>query len=96
MRRTKTTTIGEILKEFFARPYVAAKVAEGRLPEYWKVAVGDAAARATTDIKFENHILTVRISSGVIRQELFYRRDTIAERINELAGIKLVNAIIIR
>ena len=39
---------------------------------------------------------TVRISSGVIRQELFYRRDTIAERINELAGIKLVNAIIIR
>ena len=96
MRRTKTTTIGEILKEFFARPYVAAKVAEGRLPEYWKVAVGDVAARATTDIKFENHILTVRISSGVIRQELFYRRDTIAERINELAGIKLVNAIIIR
>lgn len=96
MRRTKTTTIGEILKEFFARPYVAAKVAEGRLPEYWKMAVGDAVARATTDIKFENHILTVRISSGVIRQELFYRRDAIAERINELAGIKLVNAIIVR
>ncbi|MBP3433126.1 MAG: DUF721 domain-containing protein [Alistipes sp.] len=96
MRRTKTTTIGEILKEFFARPYIAAKVAEGRLPEYWKVAVGDAAARATTDIKFENHILTVRISSGVIRQELFYRRDAIAERLNELAGIRLVNAIIVR
>ena len=58
--------------------------------------MGDAAARATTDIKFENHILTVRISSGVIRQELFYRRDAIAERLNELAGIRLVNAIIVR
>ena len=96
MRRTKTTTIGEILKEFFARPYVAAKVAEGRLPEYWNMAVGDAAARATTDIRFENHILTVRISSGVMRQELFYRRDAIAERINQMAGIDLVKAIIVK
>jgi len=96
MRRTKTTTIGEILKEFFARPYVAAKVAEGRLPEYWRVAVGDAVARVTTDLKFDNHILTVRISSAVVRQEVFYRRDALAERLNELAGIKLVNAIIVR
>lgn len=96
MRRTKTTTIGEMLKEFFARPYVAAKVAEGRLPEYWKMAVGEGVARVTTDIKFENHILTVRISSAVIRQEIFYRRDALVQRLNELAGIRLVNAIIVR
>lgn len=96
MRRTKTTTIGEMLKEFFARPYIAQKVAEGRLPEYWKMAVGDAVARKTIDLKFERRILTVRISSAVVRQELFYRRDALARRINELAGIDIVGTIIVR
>ena len=41
MKRTKTQTIGEILNDFFKRPYVAAKVAEGRLEEYWREIVGD-------------------------------------------------------
>ena len=30
MRRTKTMLMGDLLEEFFKRPYVAAKVAEGK------------------------------------------------------------------
>lgn len=30
MRRTKTLLMGDLLKEFFSRPYIAAKVAEGK------------------------------------------------------------------
>ena len=29
MRRTKTMLMGDLLEEFFKRPYIAAKVAEG-------------------------------------------------------------------
>jgi len=32
--------MGDLLEEFFARPYVAAKVAEGRLPDTWREGVG--------------------------------------------------------
>ena len=96
MRRTKTTTIGEILQEFFSRPYVAAKVAEGRLPDYWRIAVGDAVADITTELKLERRILFVKVSSSVIRQELFYRRDELTHRLNELAGIELVNNIVVK
>ena len=35
MKRSKTVTVGELLDEFFQRPYVAAKVAEGRLRDTW-------------------------------------------------------------
>lgn len=41
MRRTKTMMMGELLDEFFKRPYVAAKVAEGRLPDTWREIVGE-------------------------------------------------------
>jgi len=96
MKRTSPTPIGEILKEFFSRPYVAAKVAEGKLPAYWRIAVGDHIADMTTELKLDGHILHVRVRSGVVRQELFYRRDSLAEQLNTLAGIRLVAAIIVR
>ena len=31
MRRTKTMLIGQVLENFFSQPYIAAKIAEGRV-----------------------------------------------------------------
>lgn len=96
MRRTKTMLMGDVLKEFFSRPYVAAKVAEGRLPDTWREIVGDRVADLTTSLKLENHVLTAHISSSVVRSELFYRRESLMQEINRLSGVRLVNVVIIR
>ncbi len=96
MRRTKTMLMGDLLDEFFRRPYVAAKVAEGRLPELWREVAGDHAADQTTELRLENHILHIRIRSSVLRQELFYQRESLQQALNEKAGIRLINAVIIR
>ena len=96
MRRTKTQLMGELLEEFFRRPYIAAKVAEGKLPETWRTVVGDRVANETTELKLENHILHVRIRSSVLRQELFYQRDALRDALNEQAGVRLINAVIVR
>ncbi len=96
MRRTKTMLVGDVLKEFFSRPYVAAKVAEGRLPDTWREIVGDRVADLTTSLKLENHVLTAHISSSVVRSELFYRRESLMQEINRLSGVRLVNVVIIR
>ena len=96
MRRTKTMLMGDVLKEFFSQPHIAAKVAEGRLPETWREVVGDRAADLTTTLRLENHVLCAHISSGAIRSELFYRRDALVEEINRVAGLRLVNVVIIK
>ena len=96
MRRTKTLLVGDVLKEFFSRPYVAAKVAEGRLPDTWREIVGDRVADLTTSLKLENHVLTAHISSSVVRSELFYRRESLMQEINRISGVRLVNVVIIR
>ena len=88
--------MGDLLEEFFKRPYVAAKVAEGKLPDTWRAVVGDRAADFTTELKLENHILYARIQSSVLRSELFYQREALKEEINRRSGVRLVNAVIIR
>ena len=96
MRRTKTQLMGELLEEFFQRPYIAAKVAEGKLPETWRAVVGDRIANETTELRLENHILHVRLRSSILRQELFYQREALRDALNEKSGVRLVNAVIIR
>ena len=96
MRRTKTMLMGDVLKEFFAQPHIVAKVAEGKLPDTWREVVGDRAADLTTSLRLENHVLYAHISSSVIRHELFMRRNALAEEINRVAGVRLVNVVIIK
>ena len=88
--------MGDLLEEFFARPYVAAKVAEGRLPDTWREVVGDAVANLTTDLRLENRILYVRLQSSVVGQELFYQHEALRDRINEVSKVRLVNAVIVK
>lgn len=96
MRRTKTLLMGDLLKEFFSRPYVAAKVAEGKLPDTWREIVGERAAAETVELKLENRVLYARIRSSILRSELFYQREALRREINERSGVALVNVVIIR
>lgn len=88
--------MGDLLEEFFQRPYIAAKVAEGKLPDTWRAVVGDRIANETTELRLENHILHVRLRSSILRQELFYQREALRDALNEKSGVRLVNAVIIR
>ncbi len=96
MRRTNEMLLGDALKEFFAQPHIAAKLAEAHLPETWRTVVGDRAADCTSQLRLERHILYAHISSSAIRSELFYRRDALAAEINRVAGLRLVNVVIIK
>ena len=96
MRRTKTMLMGDLLDEFFSRPYVAARVAEGRLPDTWREIVGERAAAETTQLRLENRILHVRIRSSVLRGELFRQREALAAEINRRSKVRLVASVIIR
>lgn len=96
MRRTKAMLMGELLEEFFKRPHIAAKVAEGKLPDTWREVVGEQTAALTTELRLERNILHVRIRSSVVRQELFYQREALREELNRRAGLHLIRAVIIR
>lgn len=96
MRRTKATPVGDLLNEFFNQPYIASKIAEGRLQEVWAEVVGGHVAQLTESVKLENHVMYVRITSSVVRHEIFLRRDALAEEINRRLGMKLVNVLIVK
>ena len=88
--------MGDLLEEFFKRPYVAAKVAEGKLPDTWRDIVGEEAARQTVELGRETRVLYVRRRSGVLRSELLYQREALRDEINRRSGVRLVSSVVVR
>ncbi|MFI3258590.1 MAG: DUF721 domain-containing protein [Rikenellaceae bacterium] len=96
MKRTNERPIGDLLKEFFERPYIAARVAEGKLPDTWREVVGDHVANMTSELRFERGILHVKVDSSLIRQELFYQREALKEELNRISKVRLIGSVIVR
>lgn len=96
MRRTKTMLMGDLLDEFFSRPYVAARVAEGRLP----IPGGRSSARGPLPRPRNCGSKTVSCmcasGSSVLRSELFRQREALAAEINRRSKVRLVASVIIR
>ena len=88
--------MGDLLEEFFKRPYVAAKVAEGKLPDTWRDIVGEEAARQTVELRLENRVLYVRLRSSVLRSELLYQREALRDEINRRSGVRQVSSVVAR
>ena len=87
---------GRPARRVFRASLCGGEGAEGRLPDTWREVVGDAVANLTTDLRLENRILYVRLQSSVVRQELFYQREALRDRINEVSKVRLVNAVIVK
>lgn len=96
MRRTKTMLVGDLLEEVFSRPDIAAKIAEGELPEVWRKVVGNEVASLTTQLQLNRRILYVQVRSAVVRSELLYQREALRQRLNEASRVALIDSIIIK
>lgn len=96
MRRTKTMLLGDLLEEVFSRPEIAAKIAEGELPETWRAVVGDAVADLTTQLQLNRRILYVAVRSSVVRSELLYQRESLRVRLNARSRVPIIDSIIIK
>ncbi len=96
MKRTKTVLMGSVIDEFFSRPYIASKVAQGRLPETYREVVGEHVANLTTELRLDGRILHIKISSSLLRQELFYQRDGLRDELNRRAKVDFISAVIVK
>ncbi|MDR2890446.1 MAG: DUF721 domain-containing protein [Alistipes sp.] len=96
MRRTRTVRIGELVDDLFRDPVIRRKIAEGRLPDTWREVAGPMVASCTEQVTFKTGLLSVRISSPVVRHEAFMRRTLLRDEINRRAGITLVRELIIK
>lgn len=94
MRRKNTEKLGDILGQVLKENHLDEKIYEKRVIDSWGTVLGDSVNKYTTRLFFKNHTLYVKISSAVLRNELFIAREQIKKTLNKHVQLNIVWEII--
>ncbi len=96
MRRSKTITIAEAMKDYLREMKLEKKLAELNLVSSWEELVGKAISSRTTKVYIKDQVLYVHLNSSVVRNELLMLREVLKEKLNERAGSLMIKDIVLR
>ncbi|MBN1159399.1 MAG: DUF721 domain-containing protein [Bacteroidales bacterium] len=96
MRKSYTQKIDLVIREFLREIQIDRKLKEVHLVSEWESLMGKTVASRTRSIYIRNKTLFLHVTSSVLKNELIMMRQNILERLNETAGEKLVERIVIR
>ena len=97
MRPVNTQSIAEIIKDFLSEnPSLNEKMAEVRAINAWEGLMGAATTRYTTRLYISKRVLYVHLSSAVLRSELLMCREQLIKRLNEKAGMPVIDDLVLK
>jgi predicted nucleic acid-binding Zn ribbon protein len=96
MRRSKTISLAEAIKDYIREMNLEGKLVEINLINSWEEIVGKAISSRTSKVYIKDHILYVHLNSSVVRNELMMLRETLKEKLNSRAGSEVIKEIVLR
>jgi predicted nucleic acid-binding Zn ribbon protein len=96
MRKSNTQPIENVIREYLREMNIDQKLKEVGIVSQWEKLMGKTVAVRTSQIYIRNHILYIHVTSSVLKNELLMMRQAIIEKINEEAGEKIVEQIVIK
>jgi predicted nucleic acid-binding Zn ribbon protein len=96
MRKNVTRPISEVISECLEDLKIGRTLKEKRMVSQWEELLGKAISSRTKYIYIKDRVLYVQMNSSVARSELLMMRQSILEKMNELAGEKLIDSVVIR
>jgi len=96
VRRSKTISLAEAIKDFVKEMNLEDKLTEVNLISSWEEIVGKAISSRTSRVYIKDHILYVNLNSSVARNELMMLKEALREKLNERAGKEVIKDIVLR
>ncbi|MCX7769239.1 MAG: DUF721 domain-containing protein [Flavobacteriales bacterium] len=86
MKKFETLPLSQLLRQWFSQEEAGQEIFAQMLRRVWDRALGPMVAHRTGRMSVKNHVLTVEITSPVLRSELMALRPEILKTINAHLG----------
>ena len=93
MKRQKTIALGQAIQEWIKTSSASEKLGEMAVLNNWETIVGGHMADLTKGLRISDKILYVKLTSGVVKQELQMIRVPLKNRINQEFGYEVLSDI---
>ena len=96
MRKSNTQKLGDVIADCLREMRIERKLKEVHVVSQWESMMGKTVAVRTDRIYIRNRTLYIHVTSSVLKTELLMMRQEIIDKLNENAGEKVVEEIVIR
>lgn len=96
MRKKQVMSIGEILQQVMREEGLESPLQQQRLLAAWPEVIGPAMTAYTSELFLKNQTLIVRVTSSVLRQELYLAKAVLIRNLNRKAGAQVITDIVFR
>ena len=96
MDKKETRKIDSLLEQFVKENNLERGLAEYRLIKSWKDLLGITVAKRTKNLQIRRRKLYVTLHSSVVRSELAMIKDSLVPKLNEAAGMNVIDDIVLR
>jgi predicted nucleic acid-binding Zn ribbon protein len=96
MEKKEVRKIDSLLQQFVKSNRLERGLAEYRLIRSWKDLLGITVAKKTKSLRIQNRTLIVTLHSSVVRNELSMIKDTLIPKLNEAAGMDVIDDVVLR
>lgn len=96
MRKSNTQKLGDVIADCLREMRIEQKLKEVHVVSQWESMMGKTVALRTDRIYIRNRTLYLHVTSSVLKTELLMMRQEIIDKLNENAGEKVVEQIVIR
>lgn len=95
MRSTNESTLGDLIDEMIRVYGLHDGMRRERIREVWNQKLPQAVVQRTRELSFQDGILTARMNSAVVRNELQLIREDIRRELNAELGGEVIGDLLI-
>ena len=96
MRKSNQQQIGAVIKKLLKNQQLEGRLQELDLLDNCKEILGENLMKFVKEISIKDGILSIKVSSAVVRNELSYQKSKIIEKMNNQAENEIVKEIILK
>lgn len=96
MRNTNEHSLGDVIQELIHTYRLKDGLMRAKIDQVWEKVMDKAIVSRTSELRFEKGVLTIRLNSSVLRNELEYKKADIIKAVNDSIGEDLVKEVVLR
>ena len=96
MKKNNLNSINKIIKKIVSNPKLSIRLEELDAIEIWYNLIGDNLKKYILDSRVSEGVLYVKVKSATVKNELFYRKEMLIDKINSELKKQLIKDINIK
>ncbi|HQB78444.1 MAG TPA: DUF721 domain-containing protein [Tenuifilaceae bacterium] len=95
VRKSSVVSLGDAIKEFIKEHKLDDKFLERRIAEAWQSMLGSQIGELTREVQFAGGVLTISLTSSVLRKELSMSADKVVTALNTHLGANVITKLVL-